>query len=904
MEVLFSRFGPVESIRVFPGKTFAFVNYHHANHAIAAKAALDGQPSPQVRGLTPPPTAPRPPPAHPPRRAAPALRASAGARPHAASNSTASTDTATATTATAAQITGLKPLVIRFQRDGVTARSYNDLRRLVAGKPLSRSSSQTNLVASGSSSNLHRLVEDEMPPEPAINLSNRLNPNNIHYDRELAARCAAGAGRRGLGAGAGCSAGSAPGRRLPRLHHHMPLAAHHSRLHSHTTHNSHHILHTTTPHTTHHTPHTTHHTPHTKPPPPPSHQTHPSTPPRRRYKRMTKAEKEALWAQDRALQQLANSPSTLAGALANPAAAALANRALAYGALNPQLAATLAARSALGLSTDGLMPRNFRCAAACLPARCLPACPERLQPTHAPCCSLPRPADGARLTCPRPRLPCSAGALNAYMAGANPAAAAAASQMFRVNSFHNPQSLLAAAAANSAAAGLLPNMQGLAGLSSLPGAAPGLDAAAAAQNAFGKFGLQDSAALSTLNALNVAQQQVAMQQLQGQLGGGGAGLLGAPGSVHGPIAGMMTPANSYSNLAGAVQQLQKNPSELNLQALQAALPGGGMGQLGSMSSVGSMGSMGNLSALGLGSAGQGGGVMGGPAGQSALLSAASSQQNLLYGGAGGQSLLGTSPGGMGMLGGAGQGGAGQAGGSTAAAIAAAVANAFSEAGSGGLTRGPSMQQLQQLQQQQQQGQLQQLQQQQQGQLQQLQQQQQGTMQQLLQQQHQQQQGLQQGLQQHQQHQLMQGGMSQLHQQHQQQQGGMLQQMQQQPQQQQMPRAASNQFLAQPQQLQMGGLGQQDPGFGPGPAAGPSASDLAAALRSKQLPPQYMCPLTRDVMVDPVVAADGFSYERQAISEWMRMQGDVSPMTGQPLPSRALQPNYGLRSAMLQELSRP
>jgi hypothetical protein len=87
-----------------------------------------------------------------------------------------------------AQITGLKPLVIRFQRDGVTARSYNDLRRLVAGKPLSRSGSQTNLVASGSSNNLHRLVEDELPPEPAINLSNRLNPNNIHYDRELAAR--------------------------------------------------------------------------------------------------------------------------------------------------------------------------------------------------------------------------------------------------------------------------------------------------------------------------------------------------------------------------------------------------------------------------------------------------------------------------------------------------------------------------------------------------------------------------------------------------------------------------------------------------------------------------------------------------------------------------------------------
>jgi hypothetical protein len=53
MELLFSRFGPVESVRVFPGKTFAFVNYTHAPHAIAAKAALDGQPCPTITGAKP-----------------------------------------------------------------------------------------------------------------------------------------------------------------------------------------------------------------------------------------------------------------------------------------------------------------------------------------------------------------------------------------------------------------------------------------------------------------------------------------------------------------------------------------------------------------------------------------------------------------------------------------------------------------------------------------------------------------------------------------------------------------------------------------------------------------------------------------------------------------------------------
>lgn len=35
---------------------------------------------------------------------------------------------------------------------------------------------------------MNRLADEDAPPEPAVNLSNRLNPNNIHYDRELAAR--------------------------------------------------------------------------------------------------------------------------------------------------------------------------------------------------------------------------------------------------------------------------------------------------------------------------------------------------------------------------------------------------------------------------------------------------------------------------------------------------------------------------------------------------------------------------------------------------------------------------------------------------------------------------------------------------------------------------------------------
>lgn len=44
------------------------------------------------------------------------------------------------------------------------------------------------LLGASAAGSLGGLMGDEMTAEPAVNLSNKLNPNNIHYDRELAAR--------------------------------------------------------------------------------------------------------------------------------------------------------------------------------------------------------------------------------------------------------------------------------------------------------------------------------------------------------------------------------------------------------------------------------------------------------------------------------------------------------------------------------------------------------------------------------------------------------------------------------------------------------------------------------------------------------------------------------------------
>ena len=77
--------------------------------------------------------------------------------------------------------------------------------------------------------------------------------------------------------------------------------------------------------------------------------------------------------------------------------------------------------------------------------------------------------------------------------------------------------------------------------------------------------------------------------------------------------------------------------------------------------------------------------------------------------------------------------------------------------------------------------------------------------------------------------------------------------------------------------------------GSGGAAGPSAACVAAAV-----PDEYICPITAEIMTDPVSTLDGFTYERAAITEWLRTK-DVSPKTGATLESKALIPNHSLRS---------
>lgn len=74
------------------------------------------------------------------------------------------------------------------------------------------------------------------------------------------------------------------------------------------------------------------------------------------------------------------------------------------------------------------------------------------------------------------------------------------------------------------------------------------------------------------------------------------------------------------------------------------------------------------------------------------------------------------------------------------------------------------------------------------------------------------------------------------------------------------------------------------------------------LTSKKLrrvPSHFVCPIVQEIMEDPYIAADGFTYEEEAIRGWLNSGHDTSPMTNLKLDHTDLVPNYALHNAILE-----
>ncbi|PKA60705.1 Putative U-box domain-containing protein 53 [Apostasia shenzhenica] len=64
------------------------------------------------------------------------------------------------------------------------------------------------------------------------------------------------------------------------------------------------------------------------------------------------------------------------------------------------------------------------------------------------------------------------------------------------------------------------------------------------------------------------------------------------------------------------------------------------------------------------------------------------------------------------------------------------------------------------------------------------------------------------------------------------------------------------------------------------------------------PSHFICPILQEVMEDPCVASDGYTYDRKAIDTWLEVN-ETSPMTNLPLPNKNLIPSHSLRSAIME-----
>jgi Mg-chelatase subunit ChlD len=63
-----------------------------------------------------------------------------------------------------------------------------------------------------------------------------------------------------------------------------------------------------------------------------------------------------------------------------------------------------------------------------------------------------------------------------------------------------------------------------------------------------------------------------------------------------------------------------------------------------------------------------------------------------------------------------------------------------------------------------------------------------------------------------------------------------------------------------------------------------------------IPDEFLCPISYEVMEDPVILEDGHTYDRKSIEAWL-VQRRTSPLTNRALSSMTLNPNYALRAAI-------
>ena len=66
------------------------------------------------------------------------------------------------------------------------------------------------------------------------------------------------------------------------------------------------------------------------------------------------------------------------------------------------------------------------------------------------------------------------------------------------------------------------------------------------------------------------------------------------------------------------------------------------------------------------------------------------------------------------------------------------------------------------------------------------------------------------------------------------------------------------------------------------------SSVKISDTDEEIPEEFICPITQDVMRNPVLCSDGYIYEKAAIEEWLISRRKTSPMTNLPMTSTKME----------------
>ncbi|CAN6722501.1 unnamed protein product [Malus baccata var. baccata] len=69
--------------------------------------------------------------------------------------------------------------------------------------------------------------------------------------------------------------------------------------------------------------------------------------------------------------------------------------------------------------------------------------------------------------------------------------------------------------------------------------------------------------------------------------------------------------------------------------------------------------------------------------------------------------------------------------------------------------------------------------------------------------------------------------------------------------------------------------------------------------SLMIPHEFLCPITLEIMTDPVIVASGLTYNRESIQKWLDTNHRTCPKTRQTLAHLSLAPIYALKNLIMQ-----